>query len=607
MKHLCISHTQEHENEYSFTRQLVYLLTHFRMKRIYFLIISIALLFSSCNDYLDTVPGDKFDDAAVWNNPSLVEEFVFDIYNALPYPYQWYMNASLVDEAVPAQQDGVVSKVLTSTMSPDDSGVFQNNWATCMEGWWWNEVYSSIRACNLFFERIEQTPYPDDETKNQIKGEVHFLRGYFYYLLLAQYGGVPLIDHTYQIGDDYSKERNTLEETVNFIVTDLNQAASQLPVQSDKTRATQGAALAIKSRVLLYAASDLFNSQASWSNGYSYPELVSYVGGDRAERWRTARDAAKVVIDLGIYDLYEENPDPVKNFEDLFLSMSSDEQIFITIYDKINFPYWATDWISSICGTPSWGGYGLNQVTGNLADAYENSDGTCFDWNTQSSNPYANRDPRFYATILHEGADWVRDGGYTPDHIVQVGAWEDSQGTVVKSGADYQENATGYYIRKFIDPNFPTYYYGPRQPQPYIQIRYAEILLNYAEACIALGEDGEARRVMNLIRKRAGMPDVTESGTALLDRCRNERRVELAWEQHRFFDVRRWMIAPSAYVPATGVKVTYPTDDSVENPTYRQTTILGENRAWNNSHYLIPISRAEMQKNPKLIQNPGYN
>lgn len=577
------------------------------MKRIYFLlIISIALHFSSCNDYLDTVPSDKFDDATVWNNPSLVEEFVFNIYNAIPYPYQWYMNASLVDEAVPVQQDGVVSKVLTSAMSPDDKGVFQNNWATCMEGWWWNEVYASIRACNLFFERIEQTPYTDEETKNQITGEVHYLRAYFYYLLMVQYGGVPCIDYTYKIGDDYSKERNTLEATVNFIVTDLDKAAAQLPAQSDKTRATQGAALAIKSRVLLYAASDLFNSQASWASGYNHPELVSYVDGDRTARWRAARDAAKAVIDLGIYDLYEENPDPVKNFEDLFLSMSSDEQIFITFYDKINFPYYATDWISSICGTPSWGGYGLNQVTGNLADAYENSDGTRFDWNTQSSNPYANRDPRFYATILHEGSDWVSDGGYT-NHLVQVGAWVDGQGIVVKSGADYQENATGYYIRKFIDPAFPTYYYGPRQPQPYIQIRYAEILLNYAEACIALGEEGEARRVMNLIRERAGMPDVTESGTALLNRYRNERRVELAWEQHRFFDVRRWMIAPSAYVPASGVKVTYPTDGSVENPTYRQTTILGENRAWNSSHYLIPISREEMQKNPKLIQNPGYN
>jgi hypothetical protein len=269
--------------------------------------------------------------------------------------------------------------------------------------------------------------------------------------------------------------------------------------------------------------------------------------------------------------------------------MSSDEQIFITQYDKVTTPYWATDWLAWVCGTPSYGGWGLNQVTANLANAFENADGTVFNFQAQKNNPYANRDPRFYATILHHGASWYYNswGSLSPVTI-------DITGTDSNGG-----NTTGYYIKKFISPGQNDYYFGNRQPQPYIQIRYAEVLLNYAEACLGLGEEGPARDAMNLIRERAGMPDIPESetGEALLARYRNERRVELAWESHRFFDVRRWMIAAEAYGDALGVKY--------ENNTFN--SFVFEKHAWKNSHYFIPVDYDEMQKNTALIQNPGYN
>ncbi|MDR3251746.1 MAG: RagB/SusD family nutrient uptake outer membrane protein, partial [Tannerella sp.] len=298
------------------------------MKRIYnILTIALMAFASSCNDYLETKPGDKYDDVAVWSDQTLAESFVFNIYMGIPYPFQWYVNASLVDEAIPVQNDGVVTRVLTSTMTPDDKGVFVDNWAYAMNNWWWNDLFSCIRACNLFFEKVSDIPFTTEKYRDRLVGEVHFLRGYFYYLLLAQYGGVPLLDYTFNIGDDYNVPRNTLKETVDFIVKDLDQAAGLLRESqpADKTRATEGAALALKSRVLLYAASDLFNSKASWSPGYSNPELVSYTDDNRQQRWEAVRQATEAVMNLG-YKLYDADADRVTNFANIFLK-NSDEQI----------------------------------------------------------------------------------------------------------------------------------------------------------------------------------------------------------------------------------------------------------------------------------------
>ena len=562
------------------------------MKRIFnYLLIAVAAVILSCEDYLNTLPGDKYDDATIWQNTNLIDSYVFGIYKGVPYPFNWYVSASMVDEAVPIQDDGVMTRVLTSTMTPEEQGAFAPNWASAMDGWWWSYAWRNIRACNLFFDKIEFANNTIDSYKEQLKGEVHFLRAYFYYLLLVQYGGVPIIDWVVNIGDDYNIPRNSFEETVNFIVSDLDAALAdnRLASQTDKTRATVGAVLALKSRVLLYAASDLYHSNASWAAGFAHPELIGYVSGNRNELYQKAKEAAEEVMSLG-YSLYESYPDPAENFQQLFLEMSSNEQIFIAIYDKVNH-YWPTDWIAWVYGTPSYGGWALNQVTGNLANAFENRDGTAFNFEVQKENPYANRDPRFYATILFQGSPWYINsfGILTPTTIDITTA----------TGADYNKGrTTGYYIKKFISPAENDDYMGTAQPQPYIQIRYAEVLLNYAEACLGLGEEANARFALNMIRKRAGMPELPagETGQALIERYRNERRVELAWENHRFFDVRRWMIPEQAYVDATGV--------AFDGSSF--TEVVFEHRAWNDSHYLIPINYEEMQKNIALIQNPGY-
>jgi starch-binding outer membrane protein, SusD/RagB family len=568
-----------------------------RYIRLLFIGIASCLVFglTSCKDYLDTTLADSYDEVSIWSSSSLVESFVYSIYNGIPYPYQWYMSASLVDEAIPYQTDGIITKVNTSTMTPDDLGAFANNWALCMENWYWKSAYTNIRACNLFFSKIDQTPFAESSEKQQLIGEVHFLRAYFYYLLMTQYGGVPLIDYVFNVGDSYEVARNTFAETVDFIVADLDAAVadSKLSSQTDKTRATEGAVYALKSRVLLYAASDLHHS-TSWQNGYAHPELVGYTTDNQKELYQAAKTAAEKVMTLG-YELYNAYTDKAVNFQKLFLQTTSKEQIFITQYDKVNIHFYGTDWIAWVCGAPSYGGFALNQVTANLADAFENADGTTFSMTAQSYDPFSNRDPRFEATLLHNGSSW----------------YYNNNGTLTASTIDLSEygadsyytpyGVTGYYIKKFISTTDGenTYYYGARQPQPYIQIRYAEVLLNYAEACLGIGgstEEANARSAMNLIRERAGMPDVTDTGSALLARYRNERRVELAWEGHRLWDVRRWMIGSEGYANARGLFYDYSSYSEFDYET----------RAWKNCNYLIPIPRTEINKDSQLIQNPGY-
>ena len=273
----------------------------------FYLLIVLALTAVSCKDYLDTYPGDKYDDATIWKNTELINSFVFGIYGGVPYPHTWLTNASLVDESVPIQNDGIMDRVLQSTMTPEEPGAFKPNWAACMDGWWWDYAYSNIRACNLFFDKIEIADNTPGDYKEQLKGEVHFLRAYFYFVLMAQYGGVPLIDWVVNIGENYNIPRNTFEETINFIVSDLDAALrdDRLAHQMDKTRATAGAVLALKSRMLLYAASDLYHNVSSWAPGYANPELIGYLGGNQAELYQKAKEAAQAAMNEG-YSLYEQ-------------------------------------------------------------------------------------------------------------------------------------------------------------------------------------------------------------------------------------------------------------------------------------------------------------
>lgn len=597
-------------------------------KNIYLkLLLFAAVILTSCNEeFLELQPLNAYSDVAVWSDPILAETFVNGIYFKMEIPNgdMKYGTPNYVDE-LHRRDGGSQLNFNNSRITPD-----QMNWRNELPSW--NNLYVNIRSCNKFLENAAKLP--DDGTlvdgvtkKNRLIGEVHFLRAWFYMRLTSLYGGVPIIDKPYQLVDDFFAPRNTYKECVDFMVADCDAAASLLPEKHtiDKfSRATKGAALALKSRVLIYAASDLYNTTVF--PGYSNPELIGYTDGNRAARYQAAKDAAKAVMDLNLYSLFRPTPAPTDsvamNFEALFNSKDCIEDIMVryastTSYD-VNY-----SWMN-LSGPNGYHCRGSNAPIDNLVRDYERKDGTRFNWNNpvHAAAPYKYRDPRFYATIFYEGAKWrTRAPGefpLDPIGVIQVGRWErwnsqtntmyEQWGLDTRKGPNspFEGAYTGYYIRKYFDPAVDAQFFVPEVGWRYF--RYAEILLNYAEACIGLGQDEEARTYINMIRRRAGMPPVTESGIALRDRYRNERRIEMAAEDHRFFDVRRWVIGPQAYVAAYKVDVVYKMDPvtrvTATVPTIKP--LVHNNYAWLDKAYFLPIFRAEMNRNTALIQNPGY-
>lgn len=368
-------------------------------------------------------------------------------------------------------------------------------------------------------------------------------------------------------------ERNSYAECSDFVVKELDKAQKLLPPSyqgADRGRVTKGAAIALKCRVLLYSASPLNNPS------------------NDSEKWQKAAASAKELIDLKAYSLYP-------NYKSLFLTPFNGEVIWSRQFQN-NLK--AEQRIELHFYPNGSGGYGQVNPLHNVVEAFEMTNGKlpANDPAYDPQNPYVNRDPRFYDTILFDGAKWQNRelGSYLPG------------GPDSNEGAEgWNASFTSYSIRKFIDETIGRPSGSNVGNSPWIFIRYAEILLNYAEAMYQLGDETVAREYVNLVRNRASvkMPPVTESGLSLLKRIQHERQVELVFEEHRFFDVRRWKIASETdnedatkmiitRNPATGVK------------SYKVSVF--QPRAFNERNYLVPIPQSEIERNPKLSQNPGY-
>lgn len=583
----------------------------------YILGFAMVLYTSSCNtDYLNVAPEDRFGNEAVWQDPNLVQAFVNEMYRGLNHGLRELMLGSLADESQFIHNYGS-AQVVQSNLTPADVGSFSRG---DFDEFNWEQLYGRIRQVNLFLERIEDVPFSEEALtqKDRLKGEVHFLNAYFYHNLVRLYGGVPLVTKAYGLKDDFSISRSSLEDCITYIVSEADLAASLLPTgYSDDAanlgRATKGAALALKSRILLYAASELYNN-SSWAGGFANADLIS-TSGDRTAKWQAAKDAAKAVMDLGLYSL-QQTGDPVKDYTDLFLSKVSQEAIFSRYFIKSRG--WEDGALPGLANGPNgyhnWGG---NTPIQELVDDYEMTDGTKFNWSNpvHAAAPYSNRDPRLSASILYDQALWrprpsdvkeIDPIGKVIIRSVETAPGAFTPGLDTRDGPieDWNGGYSGYYLRKFVDPAVVHEYAaaGGNQEAPWHFFRYGEILLNYAEACIGLGQEAEAKTTLNLLRARAGMPDITESGAALVQKYQNERRVELVFEQHRYFDIRRWMIAPAAMGRnANGIVITQPLAGPV---TYVRNKI--QDRAWSDKMYWLPISQDERNRNSDLVQNPLY-
>lgn len=615
-----------------------------------FPLLALSAMFGACKkDFLNTQPLDKPPASVVWADPSLSEAFVTDIYNV-------YHDGILNQESMDCITDNALynfgrADIMEGNISPSNPGWVNNTYE-------WGEMYFRIRATNLALENLATATF-DSSMVNRLKGESYFLRAHCYNQLLRYYGGVPIIKTSYALStSDFTIPRNTYAECVDAIVSDLDSATMLLKGKSmGLGRATSDAAMALKSRVLLYAASDLHDmptakTKSALLGGYADPELLGYISGDRTERWRKARDAAKAVIDLGTYGYKLDLTAPaakdeaIANYKDVYLSRNGGEKesILSKYYVNASTDDWGS-WYPRNNTTNGYHGWTSSEPTQNLVDNYEYMDSTTipstpqavkFDWNNpkQAADPYVNRDPRFYASILYDGTKWkprTTDGaGIDPFGEIQFGTYElgTAGSATTYFGLDTRNSSienwngtrTGYSIRKFTNDNMSLVDMNNRQQVPSIQIRYTEVVFNYIEASMELGDEATALTWLNKIRFRAGMPAVTETGDALKTRYQNERNIEMLFEEQRFYDARRWMIAPQTLgqkvriMTITGklkpgkTVTTYRYSTDNYDYTYRVQNIESgvENRAWDDKLYFPPIKLDEMNKNKKLIQNPGY-
>ncbi len=500
----------------------------------------------------------------------------------------------------------------------------------------------------MAFRNLATAPL-DAGVVGRLKGELYFQRAYYHNQLLRYYGGIPIIKSDYGLDQDYIIARNTYEESVNAIVSDLDSSALLLDGKSmPQGRASKAAAMALKSRVLTYAASDLHDiptakQKSALIAGFANPELLGYVSGDQNARWLAAKAASKAVIDLGGFgyklDLAapETKTDAIANYTNLALSRNGGDKdaLFGKYYINAATDDWGA-WYPRNNMPNGWHGWSSTEPTQNFVDSYEMMDGTKFDWNNpgHAADPYVNRDPRFYASIFYDGAKWkprTTDGvGIDPYGELQFGTYETGTAGSAKPyfGIDTRNSAienwngtrTGYSIRKFSNDNPAIVDMNQKQEVPSIQIRFTEVVFNYIEALIALGDETTAKLWLNRIRFRAGMPAITETGAALIARYQNERNIEMLCEEQRFYDARRWMIAPQTLgqkvrimlvtgklKPGKTVPI-YRYDKSNYDYTYTVQNIEAgvENRKWDDKVYFPPIKLDEMNKNSKLIQNPGY-
>ena len=554
------------------------------------LIIAASLTLGGC-DFLDFDESQGktqeeaygyFDNVLALGNAayrSLPKDFGDDIGGAL--------REAATDNAVYTWEDNAVYDIYNDVWSPlnliDDQ---------------WSNYYSVIYDINMFLrdyseENLERhkwdSNYPENIEKARMSlREVRVLRALYYFELVKRYGDVPLLTEPMELDQINSVTKTKATDILNFVATECASVADELPLShndffGETGRVTKGAALAIRARALLYAASPLFCT------------------GDAAAAWKAAAEAAHDVIAMNYYRLPAIDEDPLydANLGDAVLK--SPQLIFETrtsaslTFETRNLP------IGFANGTNSG-----NTPTQNLVDEFEMKDGTAFSWDnaTHVQNMYYDkdgnptRDPRFYRTVLANGMTFMK---------TQIDTYEGGRFGAPITGA----TLTGYYLKKLMNetvvltpPNtvskshhYPTY-------------RYAEVLLNYAEALNEWqGPDYtdanctlSARQALNQVRQAAGMPDVKGAGdqNSFRTAVRHERRVELAFEDHRFWDIRRWKIG-------NVVEQIYGVHIRKNGANFNYTREPVQNRIWDDKMYLYPIPQNETFINPNLTQNPGWN
>lgn len=590
-----------------------------------FIIISIFIMsciLGSCKkDFLEKQPDENLDIEKIFSERQFAEGFLSSVYHNMPKmlePSQWIERNPFTgaSDEMEITWTGAYSHLLNSgAWSPAD--YYPDLWGFMYEG---------IRKSNIFLENIDRVPMEQKE-KDLWKGEATFLRAYYHFNLMKMYGAIPVVNKTIKLDEDFSLiRRNPVDEVANFIANECDQAANLLswnvePI--DYGRITKAAALGLKSRVLLYLASPLFNGNPDYQQLKNDDGARLFPAFD-ANRWALAASAAKACIDgveangYGLY--YSSSNDPMDSYQKVF-TVRNNKEVLLARNNGVHSHF-------ERCANPtSYGGYSIYCPTQGLVDAYEmrngqqpitgyNADGSAI-INSSSgyteegfvaskhpndyypagvSNMYINRDPRFYASITFAGSRWKN---------AEVQFWFTGKDGRERAGSDYC--VSGYLMRKMVNhtSNIPQNQFGLNT---WVEIRLAEIYLNYAEALNeSQGPVADVYKYINLIRTRAGMPDLAIglSKEEMRERIQHERRIEMAFEAHRYFDVRRWKIARNYDSgPIYGMNIMAGTH--LKDVAFYKRTIIERRVFTSPKHYLWPIQIGEIEKNPNMVQNVGW-
>lgn len=480
--------------------------------------------------------------------------------------------------------------------------------------WAWNEAsvnpsrindhrfyirWQAIRKVNILLEKIDGVPGTDQAFKDQVRGEVMFIRALNYFEMLKRYGGVPIVKKRFALDENLSLPRNSIEEVVNFIVEDCNEAVRLLPAAfaaNMRGRATQGAALMLKARTLLYAASPQFNRQAPLIDLGNNNNMVVYGNAD-ANRWRLAADAAKAVIDWapqgGVRLIDDRGVE--SNYRYVWEQYDNAEIILAEkAHNYIGKWTWPWSAIAPPSVYPGNAGQSGISVTMNFVKMYQKKDGTPQEWSETGGDDlnqkYSELDPRFAQTVAYNGSYWNSE-------FPNIQTFQGGRHEPTCDG--------GAWLRKLYPAEISerTWQYIPNSTL----FRLAEAYLNYAEALNEVDGPGVAAyTAVNTIRARSGMPPLSPSLSKdqFREQVRNERAIELAFEDHRFWDIRRWQIAENEGVMKGnmyGIKI-YKIDGSTE---FRYVPYVFEVRSFTQRMYLHPFPQDEVNKG-YLVQNPGW-
>jgi len=549
----------------------------------------VVVVISSCNKYLDPGYDEFLEEDEVFSSYNYSLNYVRTIYSYLPSDA--YGETYMTDETKPSD-DGSAYNIM-------NNGSWDSQ--TYVEAWKWGHYYAGIRRIHIFLDNVDSaifidpntlklTPAVNDTLRKQFRAEAKFLRAFYYFELLKRFGdpsinsGIPIVpEKVLTINDPLDFARNTYQECVDYIVKDCDEAAKILPNRqssSDYGRASKAAALALKSRLLLYAASPLANPS-----------------GD-IEKWKLAAEAAKAVLQLPGYKLIDKATVQGNNMLSVFTEPNNNEVLFSSPVIQSNSLEWDNF-------PPSLGGRGQINPTQDLVDAFETVLGYPITHEKSGylpDNPYYRRDKRLQYFIVVNGSTI---GNTTVDSYV---GGKDGLSSLI--GA----TKSGYYIRKFMDPNADVVNGRTVATHFWVHFRYAEMVLNYAEAMaqaygtvtIPGGYTMSAYDAYKLIRDRAGLftpADYTKSLpiNEFIERIRNERRVELCFEGHRFWDVRRWKQGEKYFnVPVHGMKITK------SNSAFTYEVFKVEERVFDSKMNAMPIPFSEIQKSKLLIQNNGW-